>query len=294
MGLLYDQVAYEAWQRGCAGASESLKKLVVYEISDCLWLAKELASSQAYRALPPRPPHDHMWIERTTSDDNHSVTLGLFLLRTGAMPFIHPGSSLAPKFSEGNFIPEHWYHGMVFIRQNKGSLQGKIILVANSLAVFFTTGFAREAVAVREPNPDIGKLFPFAELMEFTDSMGLIKNVATPALATFCLLHCRNIETETVPARQQTPREIRQNQPPRTSYKVLRLNLPSVLRPRGVPTETLEEAAKMRLHLCRGHFKNLQHERYKVKGWHWWPAHWRGDPDLGEVDKVYKAESCPT
>lgn len=77
--------------------------------------------------------------------------------------------------------------------------------------------------------------------------------------------------------------------PPYTSFKVLRLNLPSDVRPRDQPTESDDEAARMRLHLCRGHFKHLKHERYKAPGLYWWPAHWRGDPDLGTVDKRYEA-----
>lgn len=29
-------------------------------------------------------------------------------------------------------------------------------------------------------------------------------------------------------------------------------------------------------------------ERFTVKGWHWWPAHWRGDVTLGTVHKDYQ------
>lgn len=117
--------------------------------------------------------------------------------------------------------------------------------------------------------------------------------VAWPALMAFALLHCANVVTDIVaPAQQLTLKKRRVMQkhghPLPTTYKILKLVIPH----RAVSTNRPASGREgVRLHLCRGHFKNLQHERFVHKGYHWWPAHWRGDPDRGLVLKDYSIES---
>ena len=44
----------------------------------------------------------------------------------------------------------------------------------------------------------------------------------------------------------------------------------------------------MRYHKVRGHFKHLTHKKWKNPGWYWWPEHYRGDKNLGQVHKTYE------
>lgn len=111
-----------------------------------------------------------------------------------------------------------------------------------------------------------------------------------PAFMALALLHCHNVVAEDVRPDEQTQRRVaKSGNPPRCTYKTLKLQIPQASR-RHSSGESGSEPAT-RFHLCRGHFKNLQHERFKSKGWHWWPAHWRGSPELGEVIKDYKLDS---
>jgi hypothetical protein len=114
-----------------------------------------------------------------------------------------------------------------------------------------------------------------------------------PPFMAFSLLHCRNVEAV---AHEPTARERRQversGNPPRVTYKTLRIKLPEIEAGRRKPGHPDDEDARhVRFHLCRGHFKNLKHPRYKNPGWHWWPATWRGSRSLGEVVKRYKLEA---
>ncbi len=111
-----------------------------------------------------------------------------------------------------------------------------------------------------------------------------------PPFMAFALLHCKNIVTEEhVPDAKTQRRAEKGGCPPRTSYKTLRVEVPATVHKRqGYDPGEDDSGPKVRFHLCSGHFKNLQHERYKNKGWHWWPAHWRGSKDLGTVEKRYE------
>lgn len=118
--------------------------------------------------------------------------------------------------------------------------------------------------------------------------------MSIPPMA-FGMLNCRNIVTEDVKQDKlhQKVKGEREHRPFCT-YKILKLEVPRRMAERqGDDVEGSEpDEPKMRFHLCRGHFKNLQHERYKQKGWHWWPAHWKGNIELGLVDKSYKLETA--
>lgn len=115
-------------------------------------------------------------------------------------------------------------------------------------------------------------------------------------LAAFSLMHCKNVVSEPEPKpKNSVLRRIRKC--PAVSYKLLRVTAPTKIKSKtGSTTNDEDESPAVRLHVCRGHYKNLQHDRFKVKGWHWWPAHWRGDPSLGAIDKDYlveKGEAAP-
>jgi len=109
----------------------------------------------------------------------------------------------------------------------------------------------------------------------------------------FALLHCRNIEmvhhNGTGPGARARKRR---GEPPYSSYRVLRLNVPAASQLHS-PDPVPGSEHSVRFHICRGHFKNLLHLRYKNKGWHWWPAHWRGNVGEGFVIKDYQLETAP-
>lgn len=109
----------------------------------------------------------------------------------------------------------------------------------------------------------------------------------------FALLHCKNVTAEDHVPDERTQRRARKGGCyPRCIYKTLRVEVPAHAQRRGTYDEADgDDGPKVRFHLCRGHFKNLQHERFKAKGWHWWPAHWRGSTDLGSIAKDYQLSS---
>lgn len=110
-----------------------------------------------------------------------------------------------------------------------------------------------------------------------------------PPMMAFALLNCKNVVTEEHAVSAKARRMARwRNRPPESSFKTLRVQVPASAQKRGGYSGDGDDGPKVRFHLVRGHFKNLQHDRYREKGWHWWPAHWRGDAELGTVKKTYQ------
>lgn len=116
-------------------------------------------------------------------------------------------------------------------------------------------------------------------------------NVTSPgkgsiAFLSFALLHCKNVTTELHrPDAALQRATIRRGHAPLMNWHTLTLHVPVTTSPSLNGTSAVHQDA--RLHMVRGHFKNLQHERFTNKGWHWWPAHLRGNPEFGIVDKDY-------
>ena len=113
-----------------------------------------------------------------------------------------------------------------------------------------------------------------------------------PALMASALLHCKNVTSDHVtPAAALSAKQRRhlqrRGEPEPVAYKVLRLRVPEEQPVAQSRTSSPSESASVRLHLCRGHFKQLTHPRYKHPGLYWWPAHWRGDPAAGITLKDY-------
>lgn len=105
-----------------------------------------------------------------------------------------------------------------------------------------------------------------------------------PPFMAFALLHCKNVSAEDHAPDERTQRQVRRSgNPPRSSWRTISIRVPDTHRPKSGATVEAGEAPGVRFHLCRGHFKNLQHPRFKSPGLHWWPAHWRGDPDAGTL-----------
>lgn len=111
-----------------------------------------------------------------------------------------------------------------------------------------------------------------------------------PPFMAFSLLHCKNVSAEKHDPDEKTQRRARRaGGPPRSSWHTITIRVPEMHKPK-VGGGDGEAGLGVRFHLCRGHFKNLKHSRFKTPGLHWWPAHWRGDPELGEVITDRKIE----
>jgi hypothetical protein len=116
---------------------------------------------------------------------------------------------------------------------------------------------------------------------------------AWPAFMAFALLHCHNVVAEAVVPDERTQRRVQKaGNPRRATYKVLKIEVPADCHRRqdadGLGDD--DGRPKVRFHLCSGHFKHLQSERYVNKRgqWVWCPAHWKGSRALGRVDKRYE------
>jgi hypothetical protein len=113
-----------------------------------------------------------------------------------------------------------------------------------------------------------------------------------PMFMSFALLHCRNVVTEDVVPGERIQRECKKHgRPPRITSKVLRIEVPQTAHARRSYGDGEDDAGpKVRFHLCRGHLKHLQSERYTSKRgqWIWCPAHWKGSKELGVAHKSYR------
>lgn len=112
--------------------------------------------------------------------------------------------------------------------------------------------------------------------------------VARQIVGAMAAMSCRNITSklyEPTPAECKNQRKAGNLEP--VSYHTLRVEIPRTASGgQGVP-DLENPADPRRLHVVRGHFKNLTADRFKEKGWHWWPAHLRGSAEVGSVVKDY-------
>lgn len=183
------------------------------------------------------------------------------------------------------------YHGLI-CQEDDGTRTSLNMLTVKGLSESFdlvstipgSDGYVLRAF---RPKPSTWVPLDLFVTHETQDNYQLVESPML-AFAGFALLACKNVETEThEPCPKQARRLAKYGQPPRVTYKTLRLVVPDYLKEHAGPGEG--DGQKKRLHFVRGHFKNLQHERYKDKrGMHWWPSHWRGDASVGRVEKRYE------
>jgi hypothetical protein len=210
------------------------------------------------RPLPRRLPHPHMWVETSPG-----VAVSVREVDT-------PGQDTA------------WMCAMYLANWQGGKLDtASPADLATVTTIDFTGGVAGEGSwksLVTAPRR-WGRAYD-PEQHESHDVLAML----------VALLHCKNVVTDTWHPDDKTIRRHRKagNLPP-VSYKTLKLTLPATVRPKGESGEPNPDDKK-RFHLCRGHFKNLTHPRFKNPGLHWWPSHWRGDPQLGVVHKDYQIQ----
>ncbi|CCK81223.1 hypothetical protein [Desulfobacula toluolica] len=110
--------------------------------------------------------------------------------------------------------------------------------------------------------------------------------------AALMLLNCKNVVTEDnhPPAKLNKKRKKKGKQE-LFVYKTLKLVLPSKSENKS---GTGDSGIKMKIHLCRGHFKNYTKDSPlfgKYTGLYWWQPHVRGNKSEGMVVKDYKIEA---
>lgn len=306
MTLLYHQLMSQAVMQNDAVLLKVLRKCGVFDLSDSFEILLEIAESDKNCKVPKRPPFEATWMEwsrpnviKRFSDgvvvNTHTTEGVVFLTEWKEWEIEESLAALINEYAKEHELPEmvNFVPVLYFERLNKRDIPGSTPIGVPIFANFMiVVGFTDDWLSCVSCGQSAGtnQLFKTAATC-YPDVSGKVAELYAkyvwPAILACALLNCKNISTETITPAPLRPRLIRQGHEPRKSYKVLRLELPAEIRPHGV-TDSPESERKMRFHLCRGHFKNLQHDRYKSKGWHWWPAHWKGSKSLGYAEKHYE------
>jgi hypothetical protein len=309
--LLYDRLfrqvstlpqAFSAWERWFNGVP-------VFDLSDAASALHDMTESSLEtlaRHVPKRPPFTSMWVEYTMdrkvylfdeqgpqADIEANITSGFLFCEASDEESAILRAEIPPL---GGWM--HIYLARPYevwnTRSHPGTTPvGAPLQVAKIYAIGFSEDWQKSALSFKHIRPQDCPLRGLTTQVDpDTDNSPVDPYEISIPLSCFALLNCRNVVAETVHQDKKHPRvKGERDHRPYCSYKVLRLEVPHRLAERS-PDAALDaddDGPKVRLHLCRGHFKNLQHERYKnARGWHWWPAHWKGSADLGRSDKSYK------
>ncbi len=279
------------------GSREASLELVlrgapVYDLSSVATLFSDWEAEKE-KKVPRRPPHEVMWGEWVTrlTDADAIVRCGALLtaLKTDARPlderFRHLNSECELVASS-----EVVYSADVFVcmeKTNDPELRFNLGRPRQILgACLFTMSADGTEIEQRMYEFDCQPMAGFGHM--HGEAIAVFN--PWPLFMAFALLHCKNVVTENNVPEERIQRQCEKHgNPPRVTYKTLRIEVPATVhKKQSVDAEDDGSGPKVRFHLCSGHFKNLQHERYKDKGWHWWPAHWRGAKELGEVHKRYE------
>lgn len=115
--------------------------------------------------------------------------------------------------------------------------------------------------------------------------------LAWQIVGAMCALSCRNIVGEQyTPTPAESKARTRSGGLAPVSYRILKVEIPRSVSGSSGDLDLTNPADPKRLHVVRGHFKNLKDPKFKNPGWHWWPAHLRGSIDKGVVVKDYRIE----
>ena len=111
--------------------------------------------------------------------------------------------------------------------------------------------------------------------------------------AALMLLNCKNVVTEdNLPSEKLNNKRRKRGRLELFTYKTLKLVLPSESKKGG---EYLPSGKKVKIHLCRGHFKNYTKDAPlfgRYTGLYWWQPHVRGDKKEGMVVKDYEISTA--
>lgn len=298
-GLLYDHLCAQVAETGIGRLGKHFLSFLgnapVYDITNVYGLFPDW-EKESSAEIPRRPPHDHLWVEWLKTDANGEHRVGVWIESANTPEGQPVRDSVAGMIKEREVVADDIWLCTPYVKLIRSEIAshqdvvGRLIASKTICGVFGTT----ELKSVSGFMAHWDYIPPFKVPLSSLHQTGSMWPFIWPAFMAFGLLHCRNVSTELV--QQHDPHaERRRNRglPPKASYHVLRLELPNEIRPHAPTADEAESERKMRFHLCRGHFKNLQHERYKSKGWHWWPAHWKGSKDIGVIDKRYELRQRP-
>lgn len=119
---------------------------------------------------------------------------------------------------------------------------------------------------------------------------GDVSGVLGGILFALSLLHCKNVTTVPASGSRQLRRARERLGQPVVEYRTL------VIEPitRAIGAHGNGGGWENRFHICRGHFKQYDERPLfgRVKGRFWWPAHTRGNANLGAIAKQY-VEASP-
>lgn len=289
--MLYDQLSNIGRLSGRhKGLYKILRNSHVYDLSNIVPLFEDW-EKQRQTPIPKRPPGDLVWCEWDQQDPDGPLIwrIGCSIQRVSLDEVRANGAKTGmpckPEWEEACIcMPFYRLDGKA---DDKPKRTGNVKASVGGILFCFSAG-----ATIVEPHlyysedrePPFG--LPFPDRQDGTD--GPMFYMATwPAFMAFSLLHCKNVAVEDIKPARQTRHACNKGMPPKRTYHVLRLSVPQDAGIHG-NGGSLPTGRHMRFHLCRGHFKNLQHERFREKGWHWWPAHWRGAKSLGTVEKRYE------
>lgn len=136
--------------------------------------------------------------------------------------------------------------------------------------------------------PNAGPVFWHSELNS-TRGCEYGSNRAVSAMAA---LSCRNVVgVQYTPTAAECKAQRRAGNLEPVAYRTLRVEVPRAAGGGHGDPDLVNPADPKRLHVVRGHFKNLKDPKFKNPGWHWWPAHLRGSLEKGVVVKDYKLDA---
>ncbi len=184
-------------------------------------------------------------------------------------------------------------------RLSDGTVHPRLVIDFPSYIVGMNAAFSKIRMIQTMPNlKGLSETEQRAELahhgfLDLPGDMGFYKERYAPVSVpwipffAFALLNCKNVVVETQTPEKKFQKHLQKSGlPPRMTFRTLKIIVPEEKKSKH--TSNSDSArAPVRLHMCRGHFKNLQHERFKTKGWVWWPAHIRGSAETGIVVKDY-------
>lgn len=304
--MLFDELNRRACKTGngesCFRGRTVFDLTSVYEISP-KW------EDHAKSKIPKRPPSDHCFCEWTTRQDHEGR---VFRMGADMWNYSEVARRLVRGFPKGNHVfSTRLYRKCIHRNKTEDAyrlLENQIEIVACSFSFIFNFDFSEVEMQYQVIDDPVGvrKAIGFTGInvcvpTVVNEELWLKQEFGNPRLAimAFSLLNCRNVVTETIKGQPRPRKFIERNYPPYCSYKILKVQVPAkyVASQQEDDLSDDEEGEKkhVRLHVCRGHFKQMRSPRFKRQGeWYWVPQHLRGTKELGTIVKDYKLVDSST
>lgn len=274
-------------------------KLPVFDVSDvsAAFPHDQDIKDQLKVPVPRRPPFENLWVEceRTEKDSHPSIDNGKEFFHVWQEGWsIWRDDQLIKEVQGADFEVGATYGYLTYImlkrttaRAHFGAMIGRPLAVESLGILALSQDWTKSGsthIITDHPVPD--PLSLHCSPWPIIDKDSAIFVAPWYPVMAFGLLNCVNVsaDQEEAPKRPNEERAKKRGLPQRPGYKTLKIHVP---RSTGGGGEGTGEGSPKRMHICRGHFKNLQAARYKKRGWHWWSPHLRGDPELGSVEKDY-------